>query len=113
VKFGPKGHRLRVLENRVLMRIFGIKWEEVTRGWRRLHKEELHKLYTSPKIIWVLKRRMMRYAGHVALMDKLLSSYGILIGKPERRRPFGRPRRRCEDDIRMLKIKVKLSPCFN
>jgi hypothetical protein len=59
-------HRLRVFENRVLRRICGPKREEVVGGWRRLHNEELHNLYTSPDIIRVIRSRKMRWAGHVA-----------------------------------------------
>jgi hypothetical protein len=57
--------RLRVFENRVLRRIFGPKRDEVTGGWRKLHNEELHGLYSSPSIINVIKARRMRWAGHV------------------------------------------------
>jgi hypothetical protein len=58
-------HRLSVFENRVLRRIFGPKRAEVTGGWRKLHNEELHGLYSSPSIR-VMKARRMRWAGHVA-----------------------------------------------
>jgi hypothetical protein len=58
--------RLRVFENRVLRKIFGPKRDEVTGEWRRLHNEELYDLYTSPNIIWSIKSRRMRWAGHVA-----------------------------------------------
>jgi hypothetical protein len=61
-------HRLRVFENRVLRRIFGPKRVEVTGGWRKLHNEELHNLYSSPNIITMIKSRRMRWAGHVACM---------------------------------------------
>jgi hypothetical protein len=61
-------HRLRVFENRVLRRIFGPKKDEVTGGWRKLHDEELHGLYSSPSIVRVIKARRMRLAGHVARM---------------------------------------------
>jgi hypothetical protein len=60
--------RLRVFENRVLRRIFGPKRDEVTGGWRELHNEELHNLYSSPSIIRIIKSRRMRWAGHVARM---------------------------------------------
>jgi hypothetical protein len=58
-------HRLRVLENRVLRRIFGPKRDEVTGGWRKLHNEEVRNLYSSPSIIRMIKSRRMRWAGHV------------------------------------------------
>jgi hypothetical protein len=59
-------HGLRVFENRVLRRIFGLKGDEVTQGWKKLHNEELHSLYSSPSIIRMIKSRKMRGAGHVA-----------------------------------------------
>jgi hypothetical protein len=59
-------HRLRVFENRVFRRIFGPKRDEVTGGWRKLHNEELHNLYSSPSLIRMIKSRRMRWAGHVA-----------------------------------------------
>jgi hypothetical protein len=59
-------HRLRVSQNTVLRRIFGPKRDEVTGGWRKLHNEELHNLYTYPSIIRMIKSRRMRWAGHVA-----------------------------------------------
>jgi hypothetical protein len=55
-----------VFENRVLRRIFGLKRDEVTGEWRKLHSEELHNLYSSPNIIRQIKSRRMRWAGHVA-----------------------------------------------
>jgi hypothetical protein len=64
-------HRLRVFENRVLRRIFGPKRDEVTGGWRKLHIEELHGLYSSPSIVRVIKARRMRWAGHAARMGKV------------------------------------------
>jgi hypothetical protein len=63
-------HRLRVFENRVLRRIFGPERDEVTGGWRKLHNEELHGLYSSPSIVRVIKARRMRWAGHVARMGR-------------------------------------------
>jgi hypothetical protein len=63
-------HRLRVFENRVLRRIFGLKRDEVTGEWRKLHKEELHDLYSSPSIITTINPRRMRWEGHVARMGR-------------------------------------------
>jgi hypothetical protein len=87
-------HRLRVFENRVLRRIFGLKRNEVTGEWRKLHNEELHNLYSSPDIIRQVKLRQMRWAGHVARMGEERKVYKVLAGKPEGKRPLGRPRQR-------------------
>jgi hypothetical protein len=56
-------HKLRVFENRVLRRIFGPKGDRVTGGWRKLHNEELHNLYSSPSIIRIIKSQRMRTCG--------------------------------------------------
>jgi hypothetical protein len=93
-------HRLRVFENRVLRRIFGPKREE-NGLWRKLHNDELHYLYYSPNIIRAIKSRRMRSAGHVARMGEGRDIYRVLIGRPEGKRPLGRPRRRWEDNIKM------------
>jgi hypothetical protein len=93
--------RLRVFQNRVLMRIFGLKMDGVTGEWRKLHNEELNDLYCSPNIIRVIKSRRMGWPGHVARMGER-AVYRVLMGKPERTRPLGRPRRRWEDDIRRI-----------
>ena len=68
--------------------------DEVTGEWRRLHKEELNDLYSSLNIVRVIKSRRMRWAGHVASMGEERGVYRVLVGKPEGRRPPGRPRRR-------------------
>jgi hypothetical protein len=86
-------HGLRVFENRVLRIIFRPRRVEVTGGWRKLHNEELHDLYSSSSIITVIKSRM-RWVGHVARMEKKSTAYRLLVETPERRRPLGRPRRR-------------------
>jgi hypothetical protein len=95
------GCRLRVLENKVLRRISGPNRDKVTGKWRRLHKKELYYLYSSPNIIRVIKSRIVRWAGHVARMWERRGAYRDLVGKPEGRRPLGRPRRRWEDNIKM------------
>jgi hypothetical protein len=67
----------------VLRRIFGPKRDEVTGGWRKLHNEELHSLYSSPSMIRMIKFRRMEWAGHVARMGVKSNAYRILVGKPE------------------------------
>jgi hypothetical protein len=69
--------------------------------WRKLHNEELCDLYSSPSIIRIIKSRRMRWAGHVARMGEKRNMYRLLVGKPEGRRPLGRPRCRWVDNIRM------------
>jgi hypothetical protein len=92
---------LRVFENRVLRRIFGPKRDEVTGGWRKLHYEELHGLYSSPSVIRVIKARRMRWAGYVVRMGEERGAYNILVGRLEGKRPLGRPRRRWENNIKV------------
>jgi hypothetical protein len=87
-------HTVKVFENRVLRRIFGLKRDEVTGGWRKLHTEELHNLYSSPSIIRMIKSRGMRWAGYVARMGSRKNACRILVRKPEEKRPVGRSRRR-------------------
>jgi hypothetical protein len=82
-----------VFENKVLRRILGPKRDEVTGGWRKLHNEELHGLHSSPTIFRVIKARRIRWVGHVARMGEVRGAYNILVGRPEGRRPLGRPRR--------------------
>jgi hypothetical protein len=72
-------HGLRVLQNKVLRRIFGAKKNEVIGGWRKLHNEELHNLHCSPSTIRMIKSRRMGWAGHVARMGEKRSSYRILV----------------------------------
>jgi hypothetical protein len=83
-----------VFENRVLMRIFGMKRDEVTGGWRKLHNEELHNLYSLPSVITMIKSGRMRWAGHVARMGAKQNPCRILVGKPEGKGVLGRPRHR-------------------
>jgi len=92
--------KLRLFENLVLRRIFRTRRDEVTGDWRRLHEEELNDLYSSPNIVRVIKSRRMRWAGHVARMCGERGVYRVLVGKPEGRRPLGRPRGRWVDNIR-------------
>jgi len=91
----------RVLENRVLRRVFELKRDEVTGEWRRLHNDELNDLYSSANIIQVIKSRIMRRAGHVARMGEKRCACRVLMGKPEGNRPLGRLRRRLEDNIKL------------
>jgi len=84
-----------------LRRIFGPKRDEVTREWRKLHNEELNDLYSSPNIVRAIKSRRMRWEGHVARMGERRGVYRFLVGKPEGKRPLGRPRCRWEDNIKM------------
>jgi len=83
---------VRVFEKRVLKKLFGSKRNEVTGEWRKLHNEELSDLYSSPNIVRVIKSRRMRWAGHVARMGDRRGAHRVLIGKPEGKRPLGRPR---------------------
>jgi hypothetical protein len=93
--------RLRVFENTVLRRVFGPKRDDVTGEWRKLHNAELSDMYSLPNIVRVVKSRRMRWAGHVARMGEERSVHRVLVGKPEGKRPVGRPRRRWEDNIKM------------
>jgi hypothetical protein len=88
-------HRLRDFENRVLRKIFGPKRE------RELHNDELHSLYSSPNIVRVIISRRMRWAGHVARMEKGRGVHRFLVGRLEGKRPLERPSRRWEYNIKM------------
>jgi hypothetical protein len=83
--------RLRVFENRVLRGIFGLKRDEVTGEWRKLHNEELSDLYCSPNIVRVIKSRRMRWAGHVACMGERRNVYRVEVGKLRERGHMGNP----------------------
>jgi hypothetical protein len=80
----------------VLRRIGGPKRVEVIRGWRKLCNDDLHNFYALPsiKVITMIRLRRKRWAGHVARMGEKKNAYKILLGKPERKRPLRRPRRR-------------------
>jgi hypothetical protein len=94
-------HRLRVFEDWALRRTFGPKRDEVTGELRKLHNEELRDLYLSPDIIRTINSRRMRWVGHVARMEEKKTAYRLLVGKPEGKRPLGRPRCRRVDNVRM------------
>ena len=89
-----------VITTCISRRIFGPKRVEVTGEWRKLHNE-LNNLYSSPNIVRVIKSRRMRWARHVARMGEGRGVYRVLVGRPEGKRPLGRPRRRWDDNIRM------------
>jgi hypothetical protein len=78
----------------------------VTGGWRKLHNEELHNLYSSPRVIRIINSRRMRWAGHVARMGEKWNVYRLLVGKPEGKRPLGRPRRRWIDNMKMGLLEI-------
>ena len=90
-----------MFENRVLRRVFGPKRDDITGKWRKLHNEEFSDLYSLPNIVRVVKSRRMRWVGHVARMGEGRVVHRVLVGKPERKRPLGRRRRRWEDNIKM------------
>jgi hypothetical protein len=93
-------HNLRAFENRVLRRIFGPKREE-DGSRRKLHNDELSSLYSSPNIVKVITSRRMRWAGHVARVREGRSFYKVSVGRPERKKPLERPRRKWKDNIKM------------
>jgi hypothetical protein len=92
-------HRLRFFENREF-RLCGPKREE-DGSWRKVHNDKLHSLYSSPNIVRVIKSWRMRWEGHVARMEEGRGLYRVLVGRPEGKRPLGRPRRKWEDNIKM------------
>jgi hypothetical protein len=94
-----EGYRLRAFDNRALKRIFGPKVKEVTGGWRKLHNEELHYLYSSTSIIRMTKSSRIRWVGHEARIGLKKNTYRISVGKVEGKRPLGRPRRRWKGNI--------------
>ena len=96
-----KSNSFSPFENRVLRRVFGPKRDEVTGEWRKLHNEELSNRYPLPNILRVVKSRRIRWAGNVARMGQRRGVYRVLVGKPEGKKPLGRPRRRWEDSIKM------------
>jgi hypothetical protein len=98
-----------VFEIRVLRRIFGPKKDGVTGGWRKLYNKELHNMYSSPSIIRIIKSRRMRWAEHMAQMGEKRNVCRLLVGKPEGKRPQGRPRHTWMDNIKMDLLEIGLS----
>jgi len=86
----------------VRRRIFGPRENKVTGEWRRLHNEEINDLYSSPDIVRLIKSRRMKWMGHVAYMGERRGVYRLLLGKPEGKRPLGRPRHRWEIILRWV-----------
>jgi hypothetical protein len=105
-------HRLRVFKNKVLRWKFGAKRDEVTGGRRKLQNEELCDLYCSPSIIRIIKSRRLRWERHIARMGVKTNTYRFLVGKPEGKRPLGRPRRRWEDNIKMDLLEIGWEVCI-
>jgi len=93
--------RLKVFVNRVLRKIFGGKSTEVTAEWRRLHNNELYKIYSSPNFTAIIKSGILRFAGHVARMGERSGAYRVLVGRPHAKRTLGITRRRWEDSIKI------------
>ena len=91
-----------MFENKVLCKIFWAKRHEITGEWRKFYNAELHAMYTSPNIIRILKSRRLRWTGHVTRLEQSRNTYRVLVEKPERERPLRRPRRRWEDNIKMV-----------
>jgi hypothetical protein len=88
-------------QTEAVLRILALKRDEVMGRWRKLHNEEQHDLYSSPNIITIIKSMRMRWVGHVARMGEKWNEYSLLVGKPEGKRPLGRPRCRWVDNIKM------------
>ena len=90
--------RLRVFDKRVLSRKYGPKRNEGTRKWEKIYNENLNDLFLSPNIIRVISSRRMRWTEHVACVGSR-GVYMVVVGRPERKRSLGRPRRNWEDNI--------------
>jgi hypothetical protein len=78
-----------------------LRGDEVTGEWRKLHNEKFNDPYSPPNIVRVIKSTRMRWAGHVAPIGERRGVYRVLVGKPEGKRPHGRPKRRWEDNIKI------------
>jgi hypothetical protein len=102
LKWGDTYRRWKTREMYTEKQLENMKWrDETTGGWRELHNERLHSLCSSPSIIIMIKSRRMRWAGHVARIWEKRNAYRILVGKPEGKRPLGRSRHRCVENIKM------------
>ena len=101
-----RGAEVKNVPGKLLRSKFGTKKDEITREWRKLHNA----LYSSRNIIRCLKSRRLRWAGHVARMEQFRNAYRVLVGKPESKRPLGRPRRRWKDNIKMDMREVGCDP---
>jgi hypothetical protein len=84
----------------VLRRIFGYKGHDVRGGWRKLHNEDLHNLYSSPSIIRIIKSRI-GWEEHLARMTEKRNAYRLLVRNPEGKRPLGKPIRSWVDNIKI------------
>jgi hypothetical protein len=92
---------VKLFKNWVLRRVFEPKRDDVPVEWRKLHNEELNDLYSSLNIVRAIKSRIMIWVGHAAPMGERRGVYRVSVRKPEGKRPFGRPRHRCENNINM------------
>jgi hypothetical protein len=93
---------LRASENKVLRRL-GLsehKRNEMAGGWRKVHHDDVHDLYSSPSTIIMFKSRRVKWIGDVARMGENINAYSILVGKREGKRALGRPGSRWEDSIK-------------
>ena len=78
-------------DNRLLRKMFGPKWDELTQEWGKLHNEELNDLYSSPNIVWVIESRRMRWMGYVARMGEWRGVYRVWCGNLRERDHLGDP----------------------
>jgi hypothetical protein len=85
---------VKLFENRVLREVVGFKRTEVAGDWITLHNKELHDMYSSPNVIWVIKSRRMRWVGHVACTGNRRGAYRVLVARPEGEKQLGGPRHR-------------------
>jgi hypothetical protein len=90
----------------VRRRIFGPKRDEVAGSWRKLHNEELRDSYSSLSTIRIIKSTMMLWAGHLAQIGAKRNVYRLLEGKPEGKRPLGRPRRKLMNSVKMDLVEI-------